>query len=191
MAELSVVEKTKLEKLLGMGSGYVLDFSNRTIQEFIADSVGLNIFDSKYDYSSGSKANRLRALWKSEPNHVVGRVIGDLLEYARQSPSGDFDHLFPDCARVAERLRQGAPVLDDLGTDQEPGERAFQVLVKALRQAIDNNEPETALDRLHTYVVKYMRVVCQKRGIETNRDKPLHSLICFASVESGNRLRSG
>jgi hypothetical protein len=67
--------------------------------------------------------------------------------------------------------------LDDLPTDQEPSERAFQVLVKALRQAIDNNEPESALDRLHTYVLKYVRLVCQQRGIAISRDKPLHSLI--------------
>jgi hypothetical protein len=30
MATLSSIEKRKLERLLGMGSGYVLDFSDRT-----------------------------------------------------------------------------------------------------------------------------------------------------------------
>jgi hypothetical protein len=177
MSELSFIEKTKIEKLLGMGSGYVLDFSNQKFQEFVAESVGLNIFDKKYDYLSGSKANRLRALWNVEPNHLVGKVIHDLVEYARQSPSNEFDSHFSDCSRIAERLRQGAPVLDMLGTGAELGERAFQALVKSLRHAIDNNEPEAALDRLHTYVVKYMRSLCQRRGIDVSRDKPLHSLV--------------
>jgi hypothetical protein len=31
MADLSGAEKRKLEKLFGMSSGYVLDFSNRTL----------------------------------------------------------------------------------------------------------------------------------------------------------------
>src|SRR6266516_1408679 len=140
MSDLCFIERTKLEKLLGMGSGYVLDFSNRTFQEFVAESAGVNIFDKKYDYSSGSKANRLRAFWNDEPNHLVGKVIYDLVEYARQSPSNNFDSLLPDCARIAERLRQGAPVLDMLGNGPALGERAFQALVKSLRHAIDNNE---------------------------------------------------
>ena len=45
MANLTRFEKLNFEKLFGMGSGYVLDFSNRTFEEFIADSVGRNIFD--------------------------------------------------------------------------------------------------------------------------------------------------
>jgi len=61
MANLTFFEKNKLEKLFGMGGGYVLDFSNRTFQEFVADIAGRDIFDQKYEYASGSKANRLRA----------------------------------------------------------------------------------------------------------------------------------
>ena len=46
-----------------------------------------------------------------------------------------------------------------------------------MREAIEKNEPESGLDRLHTFVVKYMRVLCEKRGISTEREKPLHSLV--------------
>jgi len=46
-----------------------------------------------------------------------------------------------------------------------------------VRESIDKNEPELALDRLHTFLVKYLRVVCQKYGIATEKEKPLHSLI--------------
>jgi hypothetical protein len=43
MSDLTSIEKAKLEKLLEMESGYVLDFSNRTFQEFILESVKLDI----------------------------------------------------------------------------------------------------------------------------------------------------
>jgi hypothetical protein len=66
MSDLSMMEKRKLERALGMSSGYVLDFCNRTFEEFILDCTGIEIYDSKYDYASGSKANRLRAFWDIE-----------------------------------------------------------------------------------------------------------------------------
>ena len=61
MSDLTSAEKQKFEQLLGMRSGYVLDFSNRTFTEFVLDSTGRDIFDSRYEYASASKANRLRA----------------------------------------------------------------------------------------------------------------------------------
>ena len=59
MSDLSHLEKKKFERLLTMGSGYVMDFSNRTFEEFITDSVGRNIYDARYQYGSGSKLARL------------------------------------------------------------------------------------------------------------------------------------
>lgn len=55
MSDLSNSEKRKFERLLDMGSGYVLNFSNRTFEEFFIDNIGRSIYDSRYDYGSGSK----------------------------------------------------------------------------------------------------------------------------------------
>jgi hypothetical protein len=71
MSNLTNSEKRTLEKFLDMGSGYVLNFSDRTFAEFVADSTSRNIFDLRYNYKSGSKANRLRAFWTIEDNQVV------------------------------------------------------------------------------------------------------------------------
>ena len=48
MCDLTFIEKTKLEKLFQMGGGYVLDFSNRILAEFVAESTGRDIYDAKY-----------------------------------------------------------------------------------------------------------------------------------------------
>ncbi len=61
MAEFTYLEKRRLEKLLGMGSGYVLKFSDKTFREFVHDTTGRNIDDNKYKTSGTSKANRLRS----------------------------------------------------------------------------------------------------------------------------------
>jgi hypothetical protein len=172
MSNLSYAEKNKLEKLFGMGGGYVLDFSNRTFQEFVFDSVGRDIKDPKYARASGSKANRLRAFWEREPNHVVGKVLKDLLELCSRSD----DQMFEACRRIAERLSQDAPVLEIEALSPNSGGRDFETLAKSVRECIEKNEPEVGLDRLHTFVLKYVRVLCQKHGVAIDREKPLHSL---------------
>jgi hypothetical protein len=63
MSNLTFTEKRRFEQLLGMETGYVLDFTNRTFAEFIRDSTGRDIYDARYHYESGSKANRLRAFF--------------------------------------------------------------------------------------------------------------------------------
>lgn len=178
MSDLNYIEKTRLEKLLGMGSGYVLNFSNRTFQEFVADSVRRNIYDGKYEYASGSKANLLRRFWEIEPNHVVGRLVSALIDVAQDTRRNALDPaLLGECRRIADRLLQGAPV-DELDAINEiPSGRDLDLLVKSIRSSIDANEPETGLDRLHTLVTKFLRRLCEARNIETSRGKPLHSLL--------------
>lgn len=160
-----------------MNGGYVLDFSNRTFQEFIHETTGRNIYDEKYLTASGSKANRLRAFWSEEPNYLVGKVVAGMVEYARSITVGsEGSQEFEEGRRIAERLMQGGAVPEIEAIAPDLGGRDFEMLAKSVRECIDRNEPETGLDRLHTFVVKYTRSLCEKRGIKTDREKPLHSL---------------
>jgi hypothetical protein len=113
MSNLSSVEKNKIEKLLEMSDGYVLNFSNRTFQKFIVESTGIDIYDDKYAYASGSKANRLRAFLDQEPNNIVGKLILNLLEHWKAQKlinskeiSEVEQTLFEECSKVSERLIQ-------------------------------------------------------------------------------------
>lgn len=177
MSDLNFIEKTKLEKLFQMGGGYVLDFSNRTLAEFVAESTGRDIYDAKYDYASGSKANRVRAFWTQEPNYLVGKLVSDLLAYCRPSAGDpDRDRLFEECQRIAARLLQSAPVDALDAITPEGTERGFEVLARAVRDSIEKNEPEAGLDRLHTFVTKLIRTLSERRGVAIDREKPLHSI---------------
>jgi len=80
MNSLTHIDKQKLERELGMGGGYVLDFSNRTFEEFFREVVGVQIYDSQYDYGSGSKANRMRAFWRVATDKQLIRLFQGLLE---------------------------------------------------------------------------------------------------------------
>ncbi|PIV86509.1 MAG: TIGR02391 family protein [Candidatus Moranbacteria bacterium CG17_big_fil_post_rev_8_21_14_2_50_41_107] len=81
MADLTTIEKQVLEKLFQMRGGYVLNFSDRTLGEFFRDDVGLDIYTQKYNYASGSKANRIRGLWLKADNKTVAKSILKLIEY--------------------------------------------------------------------------------------------------------------
>jgi len=184
MADLTNAEKRKLERAFGMASGYVLNFSNRTFEEFILDSVGIEIYDEQYTYGSGSKSNRMRALWDLEPNHVVGKVLGDILDEWEEwnqktyNPStGEYEvPRYPDdCVKIVERLKSHSPVPEIEALRPNADDKDFEALARSVKEYIKRNEPETGLDRLHTFAVKYVRNLCDNHGISTERSKPLHS----------------
>lgn len=111
MANLNSIEKMELEKLLEMESGYVLDFKNRSFHDFIFTSSGFDIYSSKYDNASGSKANRLRAFWGKEIDRVVGKLLNELLEYWKtkklingQEIEKNEQTLYNECVKIVNRL---------------------------------------------------------------------------------------
>lgn len=182
MANLTNIEKLKLEKLFEMGNGYILDFSNRTLQEFILDSTGLDIYDEKYSYASGSKANRLRAFWSKESNYTVAKLLDDFLEYYRTTKNinrltmGRENALFVECLKTPQRLKQEGIVENIDAIQPNADDKDFSLLAKSIRESIAKNEPEAALDRLHTFVVRYIRELCAKHSIAYDKNTPLHSL---------------
>lgn len=80
-------ERKIIETLFGMSEGYVLDFSNRTMEEFFQEHFGIEIYSPKYDREnlSASKANRLRAIWEDEDDLTVGKTLYALIEYMEVS----------------------------------------------------------------------------------------------------------
>jgi len=138
MSDLTTSEKRKLERLFGMGSGYVLDFSNRTFAEFVEESVRRNIYDNHYEYGSGSKANRLRGFWSVEGNHFVGKLIGDLIEYGKDIDAFKDDRLLPEeCLKIVARLKQASPVADIDALNAMADERDFEVVAAHVRVDAD------------------------------------------------------
>jgi hypothetical protein len=199
MSTLSYLERMKFEKLFGMATGYVLDFSNRTFERFVWGSTRIDVYEEKYDYQTGSKANRLRAFWTQEPNQVVGTLLLDLLEYWKTLKLGSHSEiapseqqLFDECQDIATRLRQDTEfehvdVIQPYSDDKD-----FDLLARSIRDSIENGEPEVALDRLHTFVVKYVRQLCGKHEISYDKSQPLHSLFggYVKSLKSSGAIES-
>jgi len=193
MSNLTASERLKLERLFGMGGGYVLNFSDRTFGEFFSD-CGIDIDSDRYRTDGGSKAKRMRAFWKMDDNHIVGRIVDGLIKYADESQCfGDSNpSLKEECERIARRLLSDQPVVEIEALNAINDDRDFELLASAIREAIEKNKPESGLDRLHTFVHKFVRELCKSQGIKAIRDKPLHSIFgeYVKSLRDGQHLES-
>ena len=92
-------------------------------------------------------------------------------------------------ARCPHSLPCQAGRLDSYDAVNANGRPLIETLAKAVRDAIEKNEPELGLDRLHTFVIKYVRTCCTRHGIRVTRDTPLHSI--FGEYVRRLRMRGG
>lgn len=175
MADLNSRERRKLELLLDMGSGYVLNFSNPTFAEFFSEFVGKDIDNPRYEAKGTSKANRLRSFWALEPNHLVAKSLTELIAHGVDARLLRDRHLIQECQAIIDRLATDKPVadIDAISAEDNPD---FELVARAVRESIDTNQPETGLDRLHTFVVKFVRQLCKAHGLAHDRGTPLNSL---------------
>lgn len=189
MIRLSNIEaKTKLilEELFDMNSGYVMNLSSTKFSDLIYDVTRIKIYDEKYNFRSGSKANRLRALWNIESNQNVAAINLTLLGYWEQqfrlsNPDEEkfyrYYNLKVDAAKQLTLLSKdtrtnfNTSILESLKTEKD-----FQLLKNDIQRTLDNNEPQLALDRTHTLLVTYFRKLCTKHGIVYNEKETVDNL---------------
>jgi hypothetical protein len=172
MANLKYTEKNDLEEFLGMRTGYVRDFTSRTFREFVIDSVRLDIDDPAVG-GTGSKASRLRHFWNHQPDHIVGRLLKDLIEHF--DPAGTTP-LRKRSVAAANRLLQSAAV-HDAGVISELSDlEDFERLAAGILDSIEKDDPQSGLDRLHTFTVKFVRSISKRRGITVDQDKSLNAV---------------
>jgi hypothetical protein len=109
MSSLKFSDRMVLEKAFGMGSGYVLNFSDRTFQEFIWEHVGRDICGGAYSQNGTSKAKHLRAFWEVESDEVVAVLIDAMIDHG-VSLGAISEDLRLAGSKIVERLRGGGVV---------------------------------------------------------------------------------
>lgn len=180
MAKLAFYESRTVEEFLDMGSGYVLDFSDRTFREIIGSIVNIDIDDPKYKTSGTSKAKRLRSFIESESDYTVGKLFKGLHTYKikeygrREIKVNDIDAT--DFVKIADRLLEGKIIehIDAIQANNE--DKDFHQLAKLIKESIEKNEPETALDRLHLFLIKFLKELCSSHGVTYDQDELVNSL---------------
>lgn len=178
MSSLTSRDRRRIEQFLNMGGGYVLNFVDRTFSEFFQEHVGLNVDDPKYLFRGTSKANRMRAFWELDSDHTVAKALDALIEWGEEFKClPDDPQQRSDVEAIIARLKLSSPVPEVEAFTASVNALDFTAAAKHIRAAIEANEPATALDRVHVFLMKFLRTLCEQRAITVSREKPLHSLM--------------
>ena len=128
MSSLTPIEKKYLEETLDMHGGYVLDFNNRTFEDFFRH-YGIAIYDDKYLTYGDSKAKRMRAFWEQESDQITAKVLAGMLEWCEDDMNkGEHAEArnLSQSRRIVERLSGGKPMPEDF-TEQKFLEKEYAV----------------------------------------------------------------
>lgn len=169
MSSLNMREKRVLEEFLGMGGGYVLNFSDRTFGEFVHEVVDIEIHSDEYSIHGSSKAKKLRAFWEVESDYLVGRLLNALIDYAQDTarePTEEAKKLAERAREIASRLLAGGPSLDDL--KQKAKSLDANHLAEQIRRMEDSVEtdPSLAIGTAKELIETCCKTILSERGQE-------------------------
>ena len=106
ITKFEIQEKKILEKFLGMDSGYVLNFTNRTFCDFFLENFNINIYDEKYADKGDSKAKRLRTFWEKESNAIVADLIDKMVEWWESDKLINEENISNSERDIADRCKE-------------------------------------------------------------------------------------
>jgi hypothetical protein len=182
MVSLKRSDMRILDDAFQMGSGYVLDFSDRTMAEFFEDEFGLEIYQDRYSFNGSSKAKYIRAFIEVEDGHTVAHVCRALWRRREGLSSHYTNPAEGEAIKVRlfdllERLEAGESRPKADAIERFSRDLTLEELVASIEREIHANKPAAALDRLHTYCMKKFGHLLDERGIEWDRSEPLHSRV--------------
>ncbi len=177
-------ERENLESALGMGSGYVLDFSDRTFDDFFYETVTIDPQEESdlFDGRGTSKAKRLRAFIERGNPATVARVLRELWEYrdrlTMRSPSQNEEKTREVYFDTVARIEGRSDAIDTTAIESFEPSETLEELVASIKRDLDAKKPQAAIDRLHTYCMKRFSSLVKKHGGgECGKDDPLHSRV--------------
>lgn len=186
MADFKRSELRAIEEAVAYprGFGYVLDFSDRTMEEFFEDEFSINIYAEENQANGTSKRNCLTSFLQRVDESTALRILRalwdrreGLLEAADPSARAVREAKSKSKAfeKVIERLQANPVPLSTQGVEAFSSDRTLEELVDDIGRTIEANKPEVAIDHLHTYCVKKITHLLEVRGIQCGNDEPLHS----------------
>lgn len=144
MSKFRPSEKAKFEALFNMASGYVLNFSDSTFGIFFGDLVNIDIHSDRYCKQGTSKAKKLRAFWSLEEDHIVGKVLVEMVELSTTTQNSDVSPtLIEECRVIANSLLGGTSHLHQLKSVTEPF--GSEYIAKQIERMEDSVQSDPAL----------------------------------------------
>lgn len=172
------------ERGLDMGSGYVLNFSDRTFDDFFYEELGIDPTSSPTLFTGrgSSKAKRLRSFIECAQPALVAKMLralwkyrGSLPHYGSSKEEPEFQNVYFEVIGFFEG--DGQSIDDSEIQPFEPNE-TLEELVASIKRDLDAKKPQAALDHLHTFCMKRFDSLIRNRGGEPcGKEDPLHSRV--------------
>jgi hypothetical protein len=173
MASVKRTEFRIIDHAFGMGGGYVLDFSNRTLSEWFEDEFHIDIYADRYATRGQSKASRVRTFIDVEPAPLVARVLRALWKYRERMT----DYATDKVVRDKEQLFELIATLDDpaLRLDDTKAHAALfdsshiAEQIKRLESAI-TQDPALAIGTAKELVESCFKTILRERGVAYDKE---------------------
>jgi hypothetical protein len=167
---VTAMDMLVIEPVLGMGDGYVLNFSDRTFNAFVARHFNVDVTAPMYTGRGPSKANRLRALIYAFTPEAQAEVLQAFLNHRRTlEREHGMEPLEPGLAEryqaIVARLARDAADAPNLEIERFTDDATLNALADAIERDIAANAPHAALDRLHTYCMKKFAALSEAAGL--------------------------
>jgi hypothetical protein len=145
-----------------MSGGYVLNFSDRTFEEFVFDTISLKIHDQKYCSNGTSKAKKLRKFWEIENDYLVGRLLDRLIEHGAENQEDS--QLSDRCRQIVARLLAGGPELTQVKTLAEQlNAKYLKEQIRRLEESVQK-DPSLAIGTAKEMIETYCKTILAERG---------------------------
>lgn len=169
------------DRIFRSGSGYVLDFSDRTMGEWFEEACGLEIFQERFQRDGTSKGKTLRCFVEVAEPRLVARVMRELWAYRQlrglvgSDPSAE-SRLASWFEQFITELESASSMpLEDAIRDFS-GDTTLRKLNASIASDLISEKPDVALDRVHTYCVKRLRHILAGKGQAFDASTPLDAL---------------
>ena len=135
------IDMRLIDDLFEMGSGYVLNFSDKTFAEFFDEELNVNINDPRYAAEGTSKAKRLRFFLKTSEPPVRVRTLLALWEYREANRRRkQIEEKIPDAKSefrsLVERLGAKMPLAKEPVAATQANNKIDSSLSKSLRDQL-------------------------------------------------------
>jgi hypothetical protein len=169
-----------VDQALGMSSGYVLNFSDATFNDFVRRNIGIDATAPTYTVDGTSKGKRLRALLRSLVPGAQAEVLCAFWDHRQQvTNNGMYSNLDPkveaDFLAMVTRLEGGVQPIDLRVIEAFTDDPTLAELIEAIQRDIQANKPNAALDRLHTYSMKKFADLLERDGMTVGHGDALHA----------------
>lgn len=166
MANIDYIERDFFEDLFNMSTGYVLDFTNRTFQEFVYEKINVNVYTK---YQGLSKAKILRKIMADYDNITVGKLLLELMRYmqAKQMVTNKNEELFKKCAEIGQRLIGKNFTVKATSSVTSPEPPAYVVDYDSLLKELAHISEYSSTPQLRGFAFeKYLKKLFEVHGLD-------------------------